>query len=138
MLCKLCQHPSEKRFEALILNKYPTSHYACTSCGFLQTDEPVWLDEAYQEAINACDTGIIDRNNQLREMASVIIYYFFGSGGRFLDYAGGYGIFTRLMRDVGFDYYWCDKYSENIFANASSLCVLVGVSLFAAESVTGF
>jgi hypothetical protein len=34
----------------------------------------------------------------------------------FVDYAGGYCIFTRLMRDLGFDYYWCDLYAKNIFA----------------------
>jgi len=32
-----------------------------------------------------------------------------------LDYAGGYGVFVRLMRDIGFDFYWQDKYTENLF-----------------------
>ena len=35
----------------------------------------------------------------------------------FLDYAGGYGVFTRLMRDIGFDFYWHDPYTQNLFAN---------------------
>lgn len=33
-----------------------------------------------------------------------------------LDYGGGYGILTRLLRDIGVDCYWTDKYAENIFA----------------------
>ena len=36
--------------------------------------------------------------------------------GKFLDYGGGYGLFTRLMRDVGFDYYWSDPFTQNLFA----------------------
>nr|MBP9120701.1 class I SAM-dependent methyltransferase [Ignavibacterium sp.] len=32
-------------------------------------------------------------------------------------YAGGYGVFTRLMRDIGFDFYWHDPYTQNLFAN---------------------
>src|SRR5690606_10191648 len=34
----------------------------------------------------------------------------------FLDYAGGYGIFTRIMRDIGFDFYWDDPYTENLLS----------------------
>ena len=34
----------------------------------------------------------------------------------FLDYGGGYGVFVRLMRDIGFDFYWQDKHTENLFA----------------------
>jgi 2-polyprenyl-3-methyl-5-hydroxy-6-metoxy-1,4-benzoquinol methylase len=88
----------------------------CPACGFVQTGEPIWLEEAYKDSINACDTGILARNIRLREYVSIILYYFFNQDVRYLDYAGGYGIFTRLMRDIGFDYYWCDKYSDNIFA----------------------
>jgi hypothetical protein len=36
--------------------------------------------------------------------------------GRFLDYAGGYGLMTRLMRDYGFDFHWSDPYTQNLFA----------------------
>jgi hypothetical protein len=115
MLRKLCSGKTEKKFDALMLGNYQTSYHACTSCGFVQTGEPVWLEEAYKDPINACDTGILQRNIRLREQVSTLLYHFFDPKARFLDFAGGYGIFTRLMRDVGFDFFWCDKYSENIF-----------------------
>ncbi|MHC1699091.1 MAG: class I SAM-dependent methyltransferase [Geobacteraceae bacterium] len=82
----------------------------------MQTDEPVWLAEAYQSAINSCDTGILKRNIELRDSVLTIINSFFNPAGLYLDNAGGYGILTRLMRDVGLDYYWSDKYATNIFA----------------------
>jgi hypothetical protein len=36
--------------------------------------------------------------------------------GQYLDTAGGYGMLTRLMRDIGFNFYWADKYCENLLA----------------------
>lgn len=33
-----------------------------------------------------------------------------------LDYGAGYGMFVRMMRDYGFNFYWYDKYCENLFA----------------------
>nr|WP_286178123.1 class I SAM-dependent methyltransferase [Rhodopirellula sp. JC639] len=37
-------------------------------------------------------------------------------GQRLLDYAGGYGVFTRLMRDRGFPFCHTDAYCECLFA----------------------
>ncbi|MBO6179310.1 MAG: class I SAM-dependent methyltransferase [Selenomonadaceae bacterium] len=34
---------------------------------------------------------------------------------RFLDFAGGYGLLVRMMRDRGYDFYWYDKYAKDIF-----------------------
>jgi hypothetical protein len=116
MQCKICNHTSEKKFEAVILDTYSTFFFACPACGFVQTGNPVWLKKAYKNPINSCDTGILARNLRLRESVSAILYYFFDPHASFLDYAGGYGIFTRLMRDIGFDYCWYDKYCNNIFA----------------------
>lgn len=33
-----------------------------------------------------------------------------------MDSGGGTGLFVRLMRDYGFDFYWEDPYASNIFA----------------------
>lgn len=33
-----------------------------------------------------------------------------------LDFGGGSGLLVRLLRDVGIDSYWSDKYCENLFA----------------------
>lgn len=41
---------------------------------------------------------------------------FFNKDAKFLDYAECYGVFVRLMRDIGFDFYWQDKYTQNLFA----------------------
>jgi len=105
-------------FQSIILEKY-TAHYDyCGSCGFLSAREPFWLDEAYDDAIAFSDTGLVERNISLARKLSAILYLVFNErrDGYFLDEAGGYGLLTRLMRDYGFDFYWEDKFCDNIFA----------------------
>ncbi|HIO85107.1 MAG TPA: glycosyl transferase group 1, partial [Candidatus Nitrosopelagicus sp.] len=66
--------------------------------------------------INKSDTGMIMRNYWFRNVTATIIFFLFDHKGKFFDYGGGYGIFVRLMRDTGFDFYWQDKHTENLFA----------------------
>lgn len=116
MKCKICASESKSIFNAKILNKYDINYYHCSNCGFLQTEDPYWLNEAYEESINLSDTGIMKRNLHLSKIASIVIFFFFKHNEKFVDFAGGYGIFTRLMRDIGFDFYWHDLYTTNLLA----------------------
>lgn len=116
MNCKICSAKSENVFSAKILHKYKINYYHCSNCGFLQTEEPYWLEESYDSAINIEDTGLLKRNFTFVKTTSVIINFFFNKGAAFLDYAGGYGIFVRLMRDIGFDFYWRDPFAPNLVA----------------------
>lgn len=116
MECRICNHDSESIFSTKVLNKYNVHYYLCSKCGFLQTEEPFWLTEAYTSSINATDTGLMARNIALSKFTAVLLFFLFDRNAKYLDYAGGYGIFTRLMRDIGFDFYWSDAYSQNLVA----------------------
>ncbi len=116
MLCRICASPAELAFDHKVLGIYDCRYYFCGNCGGLQTEEPFWLEEAYDSPVASADTGILVRNLDLARVTSLILYFLFDHRGRFLDAAGGYGLFTRLMRDIGFDYYWADKYSPNLVA----------------------
>ncbi|MCC7050787.1 MAG: class I SAM-dependent methyltransferase [Bacteroidia bacterium] len=117
MQCRVCESKTVKIFNSLVLHKYTVDYFHCPNCSFLQTEEPFWLDEAYSRPINLSDTGLLDRNIYFSKILSVLIYFFFDKSKSYLDYAGGYGVFTRLMRDIGFDFYWHDPYTKNLFAN---------------------
>ena len=45
-----------------------------------------------------------------------LIHFFFDAKARFIDYGGGYGPFVRRMRDLGYNFYWTDRYCQNLFA----------------------
>ncbi len=116
MNCRICGKESIKEFEHLVLNKYMVGYYRCKECLFMQTEEPFWLKESYTNPINATDTGYVTRNIYLAKKALTLFFYQFRAKGIYIDYAGGYGILTRLMRDYGLDYYLDDLYTPNIFA----------------------
>ncbi len=114
--CKICEKDAELSFVTKVLKKYDVKYYKCSSCDYLFTETPFWLDEAYKNPINISDTGIMMRNIYFSKIVSILIFFCFDSSKKFLDYAGGYGIFTRLMRDIGFDFYWHDDYTQNLLA----------------------
>ncbi len=115
--CPVCTNAATKEmFSAIVRNRYPAKYRFCERCRFLFIESPNWLEEAYKVPINVSDTGIMARNLNLSRITSVLLYFLFSKKGKFLDYAGGYGIFTRLMRDIGFDFYWHDPYSTNLMA----------------------
>lgn len=116
MTCKICQATTAPIHRGMILNKYEIQYFQCPICSFMQSEEPYWLEEAYSKAISVSDTGIMVRNNAFAETAGIILSFYSNKKEKFLDYGGGYGIFTRLMRDRGFDFYWYDKYAENLVA----------------------
>lgn len=116
MNCKICQNPSRKIFSATILYKYNVDYFQCTNCGFAQTEKSYWLEEAYKRSMNLSDTGVMYRSERMSKITTTLLWLFFNPKGAFLDYAGGFGVFTRQMRDIGFDYYWQDPYTKNELA----------------------
>lgn len=105
-------------FESKILNSYVVSYYNCPNCNFSCTEEPYWLQEAYVNPIANIDVGIMARNIILSTCATNILSTFVSRNDLCVDYAGGFGILTRLMRDNGFNFKWTDKFTENIFAKS--------------------
>jgi len=116
MICKICSSSSEFFSQAEILNKYTVQYFKCSNCGFIQTEEPYWLEESYSEVINRSDIGLLARNLELSKITKATLTFLYDKRKKFLDYGAGYGVLVRLMRDFGFDFYWTDKYSDNLFA----------------------
>jgi Methyltransferase domain len=118
MDCGICKSSSANFGEALVLNKYQVRYWRCPKCGFVQTEEPYWLSEAYADALQITDVGIMQRNLQTSVVTSAVISLLFPAGKKFLDYGGGHGTFVRLMRDRGFNFYWKDLHAKNVHARS--------------------
>ena len=114
--CPICSKSMRGVFSAKLLNKYEVGYRQCTACGLLQTEKPYWLDEAYTNAIADADTGLVMRNSAISAKLAPLLYWGFRAKGAYLDVSGGYGMLTRLMRDYGFNYYWEDKFCQNVLA----------------------
>jgi len=88
MKCKICDNKTHNIFSEKILNKNNIKYYYCDHCGFLQTEEPYWLKEAYSNPISIIDTGILARNIGSSKITAVVLYFLFRKFGKFLDYGG--------------------------------------------------
>jgi hypothetical protein len=135
MNCRVCASPASPFGTARLLDKHDVQYFRCPACGFVQTEEPDWLGDAYSEAIARTDLGLAARNRGFSVLTRAIIGAFFKSDGRFLDYGGGYGLFARTMRDLGFDFRLYERQCPNLFAGG------FGVELASAgryELVTAF
>ena len=119
--CKICHSDSHYFATAKVLQKYDVNYFQCSNCGFVQTEQPYWLQEAYSQAIAISDVGLVYRNNIMADITGKLLFKYFNHEAKFLDYGGGYGLFVRLMRDKGFDFYWFDRFCQNIFAQEFEL-----------------
>lgn len=61
------------------------------------------------------------RNQGVARKLAAFLFFVLGhrnGTASYVDLAGGYGVLVRMMRDLGFDFYWQDRYCENLFARA--------------------
>ena len=117
MNCKICKASTQIITTQKVLNKYAVNYHRCSHCHFIQTDTPFWLAEAYTHAITSLDIGLLSRNQYLQKVIPEMLDTLFPDAAVMLDYGGGYGMFVRMMRDIGYNFYRQDVYCENLFAN---------------------
>src|SRR5689334_8705234 len=60
--CNVCESANDLFGSGLILNKYNVKFFRCSYCGFIQTEAPYWLEEAYSTPIASSDIGYVSRN----------------------------------------------------------------------------
>lgn len=136
MISRITGNETTLLFTKKVLNKYNVSYYRCNQTGYIQTEQPYWLQEAYESVITKLDIGLAHRNIELSKFIEKFIPKNFNPHGRFLDFAGGYGLLTRILRDRGFDYWTTDQYCQNIFSPYNDIKYIQGDYTF--ELVSAF
>ena len=90
--------------------------FSLEQCGFIQTETPYWLEEAYSSAIAAQDVGILQRNLTNCRLTSAILNLLFPKMSSAVDFGAGHGVFVRMVRDKGFNFFWSDLHATNDYA----------------------
>jgi hypothetical protein len=99
-----------------VLKKYPTGFWRCERCGSVQTDPPYWLGESYASVHSATDTGMAARTLQMAQTTSLLLRMAGVDRQTLcLDWGGGNGLFCRMMRDQGYNFFNDDKYAEPFY-----------------------
>ena len=114
--CSLCGGVCSAKGSYVVLGKYDAAIASCDLCGFTFAINPIWLSDAYFSPMTSVDIGQLDRCVTYSAATKVLIEVFHNRRGRFLDFGGGYGLFVRRMRDLGYDFVWYDKKCPNLFA----------------------
>jgi len=115
--CRVCGESASFLFRKRVLSRVEAAYFRCGACGQVQTEEPYWLDEAYQNLNYQRDTGIVDRC-LWTALTTVALGYRLKIGGdeTCLDWGGGTGLFARICRDFGMNFFYQDRYADNVFA----------------------
>lgn len=119
MNCKICLNHTQPIQDVLVLNSYRTQLHECLSCGFLFLANPDnWIKIAYSnKAISALDTGILIRNNKIKRFIIIFNFLLINKIKTGLEYSAGIGILTRQLRDLGFNFFWQDQFTNNSISN---------------------
>ena len=109
--CRLCGNLAQFSFQKRILSKYDVKYFHCGTCAALQTEEPYWLEEAYQPINEQLDTGQFIRCLHNAAFLDALISQLNLSNELLIDYGCGSGLTARILRDVGINAYGYDTFS---------------------------
>jgi hypothetical protein len=127
--CRLCGARANYWNTKRLLNRYDVSYYLCSQCGSLQTEQPYWLDVAYDVSGLGDDVGAAQRTIDLVLNTSALLARIkLPANAECIDVGGGLGLFTRLMRDRGINFFSYDLYAHPFFSDRYSLKSLAGRS----------
>jgi Methyltransferase domain len=113
-ICRLCGGRSSYRFDLNVLHKHDVKYYECEECHSLQTENPFWLNEAYDQSLSSLDTGAGQRN--LHNLAASYAVCKLFKANNAIDIGGGDGLLCRLLRDYGINCFVKDKYANPTYA----------------------
>jgi hypothetical protein len=74
-----------------------------------------WIKESFSEKLNSLDVGSVDRVLFVSEFLTELIFAQKLTNETFIDFGGGYGLQTRVLRDRGFNFKNYDPYVVPIF-----------------------
>ena len=114
-ICPICQSLAT-HFSTLVIRDDICGDYKiCNSCGFIFADNPVWLAGSFTDTLNSLDIGSVDRCNIVADFVEVLLKSLKKDNPKVLDWGGGYGLLTRILRDRGVNCSHYDPFVEPLF-----------------------
>jgi hypothetical protein len=115
--CRVCEAQASQAFHKEILHQVNVTYYECTACGHMQSERPYWLQESYGKAEWNRDVGLVSRLLDTFHLTFALAWKLgISPHDTCVDFGGGTGLFARLCRDYGLNFYNYDPYAEDLFA----------------------
>jgi glycosyltransferase involved in cell wall biosynthesis/tetratricopeptide (TPR) repeat protein len=120
--CRLCNGQTRAWGRKTLLGRHDVAYAVCDNCGSLQTEPPYWLDEAYSRHTTGLDTGACQRCFDLVQETTVLLTLLdFPKDAKAVDFGSGTGLYARMMRDRGYDFFAQDKYVKPYYMDGFSV-----------------
>ena len=113
--CNICGEDSVFFSTAQVI-RYKAAYYECLGCGSLQIKNPHWVKEAHSRAISILDTGLVARCLSASRLIGTFLFLEGRGRAPGIDWAGGTGLLTRLLRDQGYQVKTFDSYADGELA----------------------
>lgn len=113
--CPICNSPANMLFSVMVQGENRSELNSCSICEFAFYPDQNWISKSFSDELNSLDVGATDRTIIAADYLSVVLKSQKLSHGMFLDYGGGYGLLSRIMRDRGFNFENFDPYTRQIF-----------------------
>lgn len=123
LVCRLCQAEAKHVFSKQILQRLHVKYYRCSHCLSLQTEDPYWLDDSYNDDLFDLDLEL-DVGAAHRTLRNLPTCYFLSrlhSAPKVIDLGGRDGLLCRLLRDYGVNCFLVDKYAKPTYARGFTL-----------------
>jgi hypothetical protein len=109
--CPICGEAAEVKLHVDIHGRHKQPLFQCSVCCFSFFHQPDWLPQSFSAELNELDLGSVAR---CLSVADFVTATFSSDRGttRLLDWGGGDGLLTRLLRERGFDCVWHDPFVQ--------------------------
>ena len=117
--CGLCRAPTTAAFTLRVRGSFDGTYERCDGCGSLQVRNPDWMGDAYRGAFTGEDTGAVQRTIYNQMVISWLYKLLrLRRSASLLDFGGGEGLLVRLLRDIGINATFHDRYGSGAFASS--------------------
>lgn len=116
LICRFCSSQVNFFSKATVFRQEAGFDF-CQTCGSVQITDVPWLEEAHFGGIVDTDTGAAMRSIDIARNFTLFMHLEKKFSTMGIDYGGGSGLLTRLLRDRGFRCLSFDPYANQFFAS---------------------
>lgn len=112
--CPICGAPADIAFSVHLRDERTKPLFRCSKCSFRFFAEPDWLEPSFSEELNEFDLGAVARCLFVADFVTAIFPPRRNSY-KALDWGGGDGLLTRVLRERGVNCVWHDPFVKPRF-----------------------
>lgn len=116
--CPICSEVAYVALQLSVRGKSNEPLFRCSNCAFHCFAQPNWLQQSFTDNLHQLDLGSVSRCLLVADFVTAVLPLR-RRDTRVLDWGGGDGLLTRVLRDRGIDCVWYDPFTKPTFVGDS-------------------